>query len=90
MPFSCPHLKDTRSANRFIVVPDGILHLLPFETLVDVSNTLVLQNKIVTYAPASTVVYVLRGKSTRPEHQTTLLAVGNAPYQNQANVSAAS
>jgi CHAT domain-containing protein len=34
-------------------------------------------------------VYVLRGKSTRPEHQTTLLAVGNAPYQNQANVSAA-
>jgi CHAT domain-containing protein len=77
------------SANRFIVVPDGILHLLPFETLVDESNTLVLQNKIVTYAPASTVVYVLRGKSTRPEHQTTLLAVGNAPYQNQANVSAA-
>ena len=77
------------SANRFIVVPDGILHLLPFETLVDASNTLVLQNKIVTYAPASTVVYVLRGKSTRPEHQTTLLAVGNAPYQNQANVSAA-
>jgi CHAT domain-containing protein len=77
------------SANRFIVVPDGILHLLPFETLVDASNTLVLQNKIVTYAPASTVVYVLRGKSKRPEHQTTLLAVGNAPYQNQANVSAA-
>jgi len=62
---------------------------LPFETLVDASNTLVLQNKIVTYAPASTVVYVLRGKSTRPEHQMTLLAVGNAPYQNQANVSAA-
>jgi CHAT domain-containing protein len=77
------------SANRFIVVPDGILHLLPFETLVDASNTLVLQNKTVTYAPASTVVYVLRGKSSRPEHQTTLLAVGNPPYQNQANVSAA-
>ena len=78
------------AANRLIVVPDGILHLLPFETLVDASNTLVLQNKIVTYAPASTVLYVLRSKSKRPSApQKALLAVGNAPYQNQANVSAA-
>ncbi len=78
------------TANRFIVVPDGILHLLPFETLLDSSDTLVLQNKIVSYAPASTVFYVLRGKSQEPHEQhRTLLAVGNAPYQNQANVSAA-
>ena len=77
-------------ANRLIVVPDGILHLLPFETLVDPSDNLVLQTKIVTYVPASTVLYVLRGKSKQREApQKTLLAVGNAAYQNQANVSAA-
>jgi CHAT domain-containing protein len=77
-------------ANRLIIVPDGILHLLPFETLLDARDALVLQSKIVSYAPASTVLYVLRRKPKQTNAaQRTLLAVGNAPYQNQANVSAA-
>jgi len=76
--------------NRLIIVPDGILHLLPFETLLDARDSLVLQSKTITYAPASTVFYVLRRKPKQPDAaQRTLLAVGNAPYQNQANVSAA-
>jgi hypothetical protein len=78
------------AASRLIIVPDGVLHLLPFETLTSATNALVLQNKVVSYAPASTVLYVLRGKPPRTSvAQKALLAVGNAPYQNQANVSAA-
>jgi len=78
------------AANRLIIVPDGILHLLPFETLLDARDALVLQSKILSYAPASTVLYVLRRKPKQPDAaRRTLLAVGNAPYQNQANISAA-
>src|ERR1700676_5112402 len=75
------------AANRLVIVPDGILHLLPFETLANASGTLVLENKIVPYAPASTVFYVLRSKSKRPSAPQKALLVGNALYQNQANVS---
>jgi len=77
-------------ARRLIVVPDGVLHLLPLETLTNATNVLVLENKVVSYAPASTVLYVLRGEPPRTSRaQKALLGVGNAPYQNQANVSAA-
>lgn len=75
--------------SRLIIVPDGVLHLLPFETLVDGSNSLVVEKTTVSYAPASTVLFVLRNKPQRSvSHQRMLLAVGNAPYENQANVTA--
>jgi CHAT domain-containing protein len=47
-----------------------------------------LDNKIISYAPASTVLYVLRNAKNSHNHRRTLLAVGNVPYQNQGNVSA--
>jgi CHAT domain-containing protein len=75
--------------SRLIIVADGILHLVPFETLIDASNSLVLEKTTVSYAPASTVLFVLRSKHKASEsHQRALLAVGNAPYENQANVTA--
>lgn len=74
--------------DRLVIVPDGILHLLPFETLRDASKSLLLETKIISYAPASTVLYVLRSAKTSITRGKTLLAVGNAPYQNQGNVSA--
>jgi CHAT domain-containing protein/Tfp pilus assembly protein PilF len=76
------------TAKRLVIVPDGILHLLPFETLSDTSNSLLVENTIISYAPASTVLYVLRNAKTSHVHRRTLLAIGDAPYQNQGNVSA--
>ncbi len=73
---------------RLVIVPDGILHLLPFETVRDGAGSLLLEHKIVSYAPAATVLYVLRDHKQSNAHHRTLLAVGNAPYQNQGNVSA--
>jgi CHAT domain-containing protein/Tfp pilus assembly protein PilF len=75
------------SVTRLLIIPDGILHLLPFETLRDEAGTLLLEKKIVSYAPASTVLYVLRNHKGSHAHRRTLLGVGNAPYQNQGNVS---
>jgi len=50
--------------------------------------SLLLDNKIISYAPASTVLCVLRNAKNSHNHRRTLLAVGNVPYQNQGNVSA--
>lgn len=74
--------------DKLIIVADGVLHLVPFESLRDDSGTLLLEHKIVSYVPASTVLYVLRNHKGSSELPRTLLAVGNAPYQNQGNVSA--
>src|SRR5229473_4449806 len=73
---------------RLIVVPDGILHLLPFDTLHDSTGALLLETRTISYAPASTVLSVLRTtKDTEPSRRT-FLGVGDVSYQNQGHVSA--
>ena len=74
--------------DRLIVVPDGILHLLPFETLRDPSASILVETKTISYAPASTVLSVIRSSIRAHAHRRAYLAVGDAPYQNQANVTA--
>jgi CHAT domain-containing protein len=74
--------------DRLIIVPDGILHLLPFETLRDSSNSFLVENKTISYMPASTVLYILRSAKSARDNRRTLLAAGDVPYQNQGNVSA--
>jgi CHAT domain-containing protein len=73
---------------RLIVVPDGILNLLPFDTLRDSTGAFLLEARTISYVPASTVLTVLRtAKDTQlPRH--TFLGVGDVPYQNQGHVSA--
>lgn len=73
-----PVLAQIRGAERLIIVPDGKLHVLPFDTLLTVSGT---QNRIITIAPSASVFYLLR---TRPEQvasgQRPLLGIGGVPY----------
>lgn len=78
-------LKDVQKS-RLILVPDGKLHLLPFDALIDEKGGYVVASHVITYAPSVTVLYLLR---TQPEHSTTnvpLLAVGDVPYQGGANL----
>jgi CHAT domain-containing protein len=73
---------------RLIVVPDGILHLVPFDILRDSTGALLLETHTISYAPASTVLSVLRtSKDTEPSRRT-FLGVGDVSYQNQGHVSA--
>jgi CHAT domain-containing protein len=77
--------RETRG--RLIIVPDGVLHLLPFEILRDSKGNLLVESQIISYVPAATVLHVLRTRknasSTRP-----FLGVGDVAYQNQGSVSA--
>jgi CHAT domain-containing protein len=72
----------------FIVVPDGILHLLPFEALHDSTGKLLLETRTISYAPAATVLQVLRNTKPTLVAQRAFLGVGDVPYQDQGQVSA--
>jgi CHAT domain-containing protein len=81
-------LPQEATSERLIVVPDGILNLLPFDTLRDQTGSLVLERQTISYVPASTVLTVLRNlKETQPSRRT-VLGVGDVPYQNQGKISA--
>ena len=72
--------------SRLVVVPDGKLHLLPFDALINEKGDYVLASHVVTYAPSVTVLHLLR---TQPENITTnlpLLAVGDVPYGDGGNL----
>jgi CHAT domain-containing protein len=69
---------------RVVVVPDGQVHLLPLDALIDPEGRYVVERQIVTYAPSASALYLLtseRDKPRRPE--AALLAVGGVPYDPQ-------
>jgi len=70
-----------------IVVPDGILHLLPLDTLRDSAGALLLETRTITYVPAATVLHVVRNEKATIAAKYTFLGVGDVPYQNQGHVS---
>jgi CHAT domain-containing protein len=77
-------------ANRqqVIVVPDGILNLLPFDTLRDSEESLVLESRSISYVPAATVLQFLRHEKPSASAQRTFLGVGDVAYQDQGHISA--
>jgi CHAT domain-containing protein len=81
-------LPQETSGERLVVVPDGILNLLPFDTLHDLTGSLLLENRTISYVPASTVLNVLRNMKEMQPSRRAFLGVGDVPYQNQGRVSA--
>ena len=77
-------------ANRgnIIVVPDGILNFLPFDILRDSNGSLLLLSHTLSYAPAATVLQVLRSETRPAVAQHAFLGVGDPPYENQGHISA--
>jgi CHAT domain-containing protein len=71
-----------------IVVPDGILHLLPLDALRDSAGRLLLETRTISYVPAATVLQVLRNDKSARATQRAFLGVGDVPYQDQGRVSA--
>jgi CHAT domain-containing protein len=76
------------SRENVIVVPDGVLHLLPFDLLRDTNGALLLQTRTTSYAPAATVLHVLRSQTKFGVAQHAFLGIGDPLYQNQGQVSA--
>ncbi len=73
-------IEESRTKGRFIVVRDGVLHLLPFDALLDERQQYVVQSKTVSYAPSSTSFYLLKKRHKPETIAAALLAVGGVPY----------
>jgi CHAT domain-containing protein len=70
-----------KTARRIVIVPDGKLHGLPFDGLVDSRGQLLLSRAVVSYAPSASVnVRLSRIPSREPAQQRKLLAVGGVRY----------
>ena len=74
-------VKEHLNKERLIIVPDGKLHLLPFDALIDEADEPLLRAHVVSYAPSATVLHLLR-ESARPTSDLPLLAVGDVLYRS--------
>lgn len=70
---------EVRTKPRVVVIPDGVLHLLPFDALQSQSGRYVLESSVVTYAPSGTVLRLLRLES-RPRPMLPFIGVGDVTY----------
>jgi len=76
----------TVSATHLVIAPDGILNLLPFESLRDDQNRFVLKTHTVSYTPSATSLNLLHRMKELPLAARSLLAVGDVAYENQGSV----
>jgi CHAT domain-containing protein len=53
-------IREIRDRSKLIVVPDGVLHRLPVEALIDSNGKKILETHVVTYVPSSNVLALLR------------------------------
>jgi CHAT domain-containing protein/predicted negative regulator of RcsB-dependent stress response len=64
---------------RIIVSPDGELHHVPFELLIDAAGHRLLETHVVSYVPSGSVLAVLRNRRANTEPTRTALAVSASP-----------
>ncbi|MEN6559409.1 MAG: CHAT domain-containing tetratricopeptide repeat protein [Acidobacteriota bacterium] len=81
-----PVEQEIRSVRTVIVIPDGILHYLPFETLKirdGNGSRYLVEETSVAYCPSSSALVALAGSGLplRPRWKKELLAVGGVTYQ---------
>ena len=74
---------ETATATRFIIAPDAILNLLPFEALRDAQGEYLLKSRVVSYVPSGTILNTLRHAERQKPAPKPLLAVGDVEYENQ-------
>lgn len=65
--------------NSLIVVPDGVLHQLPIELLINSAGQRLLETHIVTYVQSGTVLALLRRAAGTSANRNPLLAVSASP-----------
>ena len=65
------------TARRVFIVPDGALHLVPFDALFEATGN---DPPILTTVPSASVLALLRGKAPGNSPERSLLAIGGVPY----------
>jgi CHAT domain-containing protein len=71
-------------AKALIVIPDGILHYLPFETLrasIGRGSGYLVEKLVISYCPSASSLFVLKQQKKRNVRQRALLAFGGPNYR---------
>jgi CHAT domain-containing protein len=71
-----------KAITNLVIAPDGALNLLPFESLRDDEDRLLLKVHTISYIPSGTILDALR-RIREPSAPRPLLAVGDVAYENQ-------
>src|SRR5206468_3671652 len=71
------------SMTKISVVPDGSLHLLPFDALKTPDENYVLDKYVVTYTPSATVLHLLRQSRPADRPGMNFLGIGDVIYPRQ-------
>jgi CHAT domain-containing protein len=78
-------IPEAATATRFIIAPDAILNLLPFEALRDAQGEYLLKSRVISYVPSGTILNMLRHAEKQKPVPRPLLAVGDVEYENQGS-----
>ena len=80
-------VREPAQTTRLIVVPDGVLNLLPFDALRGEDGQFLIRSREITYAPSGTILITLRRADKQPPAPRLVLAVGDIVYENQGDTS---
>lgn len=72
-------LGDLERYSQVVIVPDGRLHLLPFDVLYDSKHNYFGTAHTISYAPSAGTEYILRSRETPPTDRT-FLGIAGVPY----------
>ena len=78
-------IPEAATINKFVIAPDGILNLLPFEALRDTQGEYLLKSHAISYVPSGTILDVLRRAKMQQAAPRPFLGVGDVAYENQGN-----
>jgi CHAT domain-containing protein len=73
-------IPDSLRLKRLVIIPDGSLYSLPFDSLLSTHGQYVLQSHIVSYAPSVTVLDFLTNRHRAHQPQMAFLGIGDVPY----------
>jgi len=71
---------------RLVIVPDGKMYFLPFESLKDPEGRYFLFSSVITYAPSATVLCALRTEPQQHVATRAFIGVGGIPYEPRSTV----
>ena len=79
-------IPEAAKKKRLIIVPDGQLHLLPFDALVDDSGSYLVFSHTITYASSASFLYLVKAAPAPATAHQIFLGVGGIPYERNAEL----
>jgi Uncharacterized protein conserved in bacteria len=79
-----PIRKDLPENCNLIIVPHGLLHFVPFQALIDGSQSAMVNHYFISYAPSASVLKETKKRSRQKESSLLAMAIGNLSVNGQS------